>query len=693
MTRRRHSRAASPLRRRAGAALLVALVAAVGTLSASPLSAQTATPTPKLVLVGQDAWTPSGGVVTLRLRADNAPPGLTLALTTHAQVVSRSAFDDTVDGGALGSTLRLTQLPFDDLPVDPTTGARTLTIALDDLSARLNARQSSSGVFPLEVELRDADNRAVSHFVTHLVVADVTADGALAVGQPLDVAWVWPIVADPAYLPNGKPDPDVASEMFAGGRLSHQADLIAANTDVPLTLAPSPDTLQAWSALAAADLNFAAGANALRAAVPRNQVLAGPYVPLDLPSLIANGLGGAVPSELAGGVSTLEEYFGALLDPSTAAPGPVDGPSLAALRDASRRRLVLPSSALSTVDEQFTPARPYTVQTDPRDESTAMTVVASDEGIERFLTSDDAPALRAAHVLAALAVIAGEQPNRARGVAIMNPSRWDAPTDLVDAVLAGLRTNPMLRPVTVDTLFTQVAPATVDDQLDGARVVRGLSPVAAAAPPVKSTRYVRALFERDAVGHLFPPTDERVQRGDRAVLAVLSSSWANPSGRRKADALLDGIGASVDDFLAHIRVPEQSTVTLTSNTAEIPITFNNDTGQPVRVRIRLESNRLLFPDGAERVVDLPPKNHTERIRVETRGPGTFPVTIDVTTEGGLPIQSTRLSVRSSVVSGVGVVLMIGALVFLAGWWGWDIHRRRKRRPRDDAPRATIPAPA
>jgi len=65
----------------------------------------------------------------------------------------------------------------------------------------------------------------------------------------------------------------------------------------------------------------------------------------------------------------------------------------------------------------------------------------------------------------------------------------------------------------------------------------------------------------------------------------------------------------------------------------------------------------------------------------------------VTTDGGLPIQTTKLSVRSSVVSGVGVVLMVGALAFLALWWGWDIHRRRKRRVRDDAVGATAPLPA
>jgi hypothetical protein len=274
---------------------------------------------------------------------------------------------------------------------------------------------------------------------------------------------------------------------------------------------------------------------------------------------------------------------------------------------------------------------------------------------------------------------------------VVNPDRWDAPLDVALPLLAGLRGNPLVRPVTVDTLLADVAPASVDDS--GTKVVRGVVPSQPPAPPVTPTRYDRALQERDAVARLFGVDDERVLVGDRALLSSLAASWSNDAGRGKATALLAGIGQSVDGFLAQIRVPAQSTVTLTSNRAEIPITFSNDTGQTVRVRVHLESNRLLFPDGAERVIELPPRNHTERIQVETRGPGTFPIGIEVTTEDGLPIQTTRLSVRSSVVSGVGIVLVIGALVFLALWWGWDIRRRRSRRARDDAPRATTPAPA
>ena len=81
---------------------------------------------------------------------------------------------------------------YHQLVVDPATGQRLLaypTSALGD-----------NGVFPLEVDLRSAADESLAHFVTHVVVAPVGADGTLTVGQPLNLAWVWPLQAEPAYL-------------------------------------------------------------------------------------------------------------------------------------------------------------------------------------------------------------------------------------------------------------------------------------------------------------------------------------------------------------------------------------------------------------------------------------------------------------------------------------------------------------
>jgi hypothetical protein len=63
------------------------------------------------------------------------------------------------------------------------------------------------------------------------------------------------------------------------------------------------------------------------------------------------------------------------------------------------------------------------------------------------------------------------------------------------------------------------------------------------------------------------------------------------------------------------------------------------------------------------------------------------------TADGLPVRTTTIKVRSTFVSGVGVFLTVGAIVFLALWWGWDIHRRRKRRSQAKHPSFPIGTPS
>ena len=295
------------------------------------------------------------------------------------------------------------------------------------------------------------------------------------------------------------------------------------------------------------------------------------------------------------------------------------------------------------------------------------------------------PALRAAHLLAGLAVVAGEQPSISRGIAIANPAQWDADDAFVGAVLAGLRANPLLHATTVEGLLQAVPVATADD---GAPVYRQLAAYAPPKPPVTTTEYADGVNSRAAVADLVKSTgDSRVQNADRALATSVAAAWANPPGRIRARDLLTSIKGLVDSYLKQVEVQPKSTVTITSSKAEIPISFRNNSNDNIAVHVQLQSDRLLFPEGAARDITLPAKhNTTVRVAVETRGSGTTPVTMTVTTPGGLPIGvPTTIEVRSSFVSGVGIFLTVGAIVFLVLWWGWDIHRRRKKRSREQHP--------
>jgi hypothetical protein len=667
--------------RRAVIVATVALAAVV--LTAAPVPAGNDPPptngaspdAPSILLLSQPAWVPVGGNLPLQLQVQGqgqgtTAPGLRISVTAHQAVTSRTGYDAALRGENLGSTLGHVDLPLDFF-APGVGGARTIPVGLQP-EGQFGALRRT-GVYPFVVELRGPDNTRLAGFVTPVVAVAADANGGPVIGRRLGVSWVLPLVARPALGADGKPDPAVVAELAPEGRLGQQA-LAIANSAAPLTLAPGPETLESWTQLARDNPSLATTHDALRDALTRMQVLAGPYVPIDVRALVAGGLSSEVGTELVQGTERLGALLGFRVDPRTEIARPTNEAALARLRDAGVDRVVVDGGDLAPREEQFTPAQPFVL----RGQQGTTTAVGSDAGLQRLLDGNDPPALRAQRFLGGLAAVALEQPNATRGVAVLEPEDWNGSGELLDAVLAGLQVDhPLLEPMTVDQLLETVPPAT-----SGSSVLeRQLTPSPVPAPPVTQNEYTDAAAKLRAFNTLVPPPNPLTDGGSRALLASLSSAWSGAAGRARARAELAKISFGVNNYLGGLRVPAgNSTITLTARRGEIPVTFLNETAQPLRVRVQLRSDKMVFPDGDERVLDLPPRNTTVRFNVETRSSGTFPLTLTVMSpDGDLRIQQTEVKVRSTFVSNVGLSLTIGAIVFLALWWGFDVRRRRKRR--------------
>ena len=519
------------------------------------------------------------------------------------------------------------------------------------------------------------------------------------IGAPLNVAWVWPLVTRPGLLPDGTPDPEVVAQLRPGGRIGEQV-LSLDEHDVPVTLAPGPETLETWRVLAAGDNpDIASTLTALYGSLDDAQVLTGSYVPTDVPSLVAGGFGAEVATQYGRGYETLLSGLGVLIDESTAIVDPGDARALTRLRDDGISRVVVPDTALEPTGDELTPAHPFQLRSDPRN----LTAVAADSSLARLLEGPDPPALRAQRFLAALSLVALELPNEQRGVVVLNDATASPDLAVIDPALRGLATtNPLVTAVQVEELFENTGIGLAQDD-DGEPVVRELAPITPVDPPVTRAQYDAAADGLAGYRTLVPapipgsPAAGLLANGDRAMLTTLSSAWNTPEGRARAQAELAAITTGIETFVGQIHVPVNPTITVTARTAEIPITFLNDSDQTVRVRVHLSSADLTFPDGPVRDIELPPRNTTIRFAVEARGSGTFPLSLRVTSpDGSIQLSQTEVQVRSTFVSNVGVFLTIGAVLFLALWWGNDFRRRRRTRVAEAAPdpgAAATPPPA
>lgn len=662
LSRRRH-----PVR----LALLAAIALATTVATVAPAPAQVPTAdeaTVGLTLVSQGAWSRLGGEAPLRLRVTGRRPGLELRVAVHGRLSSRSAFEQTTRGEGLGSVLGRVTLPLDLLETTRR-GDVLADLALQEPGRGRERTQlpvTRAGVYPMTVEIADPGEEALAGFTTWLVAVDTDP-----IDAPLAVAWIWPVVAAPYVRPDGTPDPAVAAELTPGGRLD-QAVAALTNARVPLTLSVGPETLASWRDASRADDRLAARYDALRvlARDPDNELLPSPYVPLDLPALEAGGLGDELVPELLAGADVLERITGRRVDPRTAYVDPVDAGALMRLRGAFVDRVAVRSEALVPVDRRLTESRPFTLST----HALSMRATATSSGLRALLEGPESRGLRAQRFLAGLSLVALEAPSLDRGVVFAEPDRWQPDPTLLQLVFEGLADHPLLEAITLDDYFDRVPDDT--DEEGGAPLVRALVPTLPTPHPVSRRAYDDAKARLASFGEVVGADDQRVHRGDQALLVGLSSML----DAARASAYLAVVDRVASEFLSGITTSDK-TITLTARRAEIPLSFENGTGRPVKVRVRLASNKLLFPDGPERILELAEGNTTVRFPVRARASGTFTMTVAITSEdGNLPIgQPTKVTIRSTVFSGYGTFLMVGAAVFLAVWW--FVHALRRRRAR------------
>nr|MDQ6928834.1 DUF6049 family protein [Actinomycetota bacterium] len=248
---------------------------------------------------------------------------------------------------------------------------------------------------------------------------------------------------------------------------------------------------------------------------------------------------------------------------------------------------------------------------------------------------------------------------------------WKPSRAFLETVVGGLAQSPILEGVSLDQLFTSVAPAKTDT---GAPLVRTL-----ASPPSPGLAEVaanlRAARRRlDALGSILgPATPMRGQLENR----LLATESAELRSARQRQPLVDSVQKAIDAQLSQIEMPQGRSITLTAQRGEIPVTFQNRTGTPAKVVVRVQSDKLAFPRGNTVTLDLIRRNTTQRFSVESRTSGAFPMRITLESpDGNLVIGRTRLTVRSTAASGVSLAVSLGAAMFLAIWWGRHTWRGR-----------------
>lgn len=636
---------------------------------------EAADPEPRVVLVAQRPVVSPGDSLDLSVQVRDAPADAELSFTVYPALAGRERLDDSIRGARLGRPLRR----IDRLPVAlfaNADGTVPASFPVDDREQPpLGFRLPRAGVYPLEVVLSTPDGATLDRFVTH-VVRLPRAD----TGGPTSMMRVQVLVQVGAPLATA-PDGTQRLPGAETTRLAGLARTLAARGGDGVTLAVNPETLDALAATPGAEPVL----DGLRAAAAASPTLAATYVPIDLGSWFEARLGRDLADQFRAGQETLQRRLGvdtpladlALADESTGSIG-LDG-----LRRLGVTAAVVPPTALDGPDPSAIPSQPVDVSLP---DGALLRVLPADAAALTRLEADEPPVLAAQHTLALLALRRDEAATTPQGaVIVVPPGRVsdDALGAFLDQLAgaddAGVSGRPVVTAASLrDVLDTPPAEdrsgATIRRRWDGPDL-RGLGgyPAALSAVHISVEGYRSMVTGLDSA---------RLADLDRSVLASGDRSL-DEAGRQ---AFLDATTARVMAVVRSIQIPDAQAVTITAREAVIPLTAQNDNDAPVRVRLQLQSEKLLFPDGDVITAELAPGANRLEARVRARASGAFPLDVRVSSpDEGIAIAAGRIQVRSTAVSGVGLALSIGAGLFLLLWWARHLRRGRREHRLIDAP--------
>lgn len=509
------------------------------------------------------------------------------------------------------------------------------------------------------------------------------------VAAPIHVSWLWPLDPAPVLDATGAVrDPGFPASLGpagAVGSLLAESSAAAAQPGVaPVTYAVEPSLLAAAEATAQsgwrrtgdtdattarpADQDSAAFLATLRTATAGRGVVALPYGDPDATALVHNGLSldltnaiGTGRSDVATALPRADVLAGVGWLPGAA----VDQATLDTYAAAGVTALVLPGGQLPAPADASPPTR--TAVTTLATRGPTVTGLVTDPDIEALLADggrdQPTPRMAAQRLLALLAVIVGEAPNRqgaARDVVLALPRGVTPDPAWATDVLGATGSLPWLQAVTLDQVLhdppaARTALAPYPDSARNAEL-----PASALTGPDGSVTAVRAVVD-DAASML--PGTSLVRPLYRALAAAESYAWRSDlDGSRQ---LRDGALQVAQTILGQVRVATAATVTLASGRASIPVTVENGVDQPVSVRLNLRSIDRTKIGAVSQVVTVE-ANHKLRVLLpaKSRRAGTFRVTISLDTPSGHQLTAVPVTVHSRAYGRLTLGITFGALAVL-----------------------------
>jgi hypothetical protein len=656
-----------------------------------------------------EAASSGGGAVTVELSSLSpavAVKGSTLRLTgklvggasAHSDVVIRLAVADMQVRSDMDSTAGSGSRPVynHDHEVGPLAAKATAAWSLSMPVSALSL--TSRTVYALDIEAyAGADGQRIGVMRTYLPYA-MSGDSSF---NPTQMVVLWPVTAVPTL--DGQADKDVPeavndspSAQFApGGRLDKVLNTANAAKNVKVSWVVDPDLLATANSESHGYSLYPDGAsgagaqNALSWLAEAKTVLGGaselwqlPATDPDLGSLgRANRAAAAAEVKRAVTLSgtTLESLTGRTPHGTLAWPanGQVNSATLNLAKSADPSAVIVGSDSvgLHTPLDSYTPTGRAEASNGARLAvgDAALNAIFDGDAADAAWTGSDRSLLASQRFLAQSALIALERPNLSTARTIMvTASRTAQPSS---ALLNAVGEAGWIKSVGLSTLLNTSPDAKAQlgtPERDAAAAKSDLSPgqLAAASALTSSLGSLAAILTKpQSATALYGP----------AVLRTLSTAWRSPSADQAAYSA--AVRHRLGSTMGSVSLVQKSDLTLSGKSGVIPFTIENRFGDPVRVGIRITTDRAGLTIQSTTLQTVPQGSTTVNVHVSSAVSGTrVTVTAQLVTAGGADYgrpQSFQVTVSSIgsitlVIFGLSAALLVVAV-------GLRIYRGRRTR--------------
>jgi hypothetical protein len=273
------------------------------------------------------------------------------------------------------------------------------------------------------------------------------------------------------------------------------------------------------------------------------------------------------------------------------------------------------------------------------------------------------PSQQTQFLLADLAIIWNDYPNKIRAVAFAPANPWMPSTQFLDHLFTGLATSPLAQTITTKAYF--------DLPRDKTSVKLKKSITSFSSDEISEIKNTQATVT------LVNGITEKAPIDYSAKLFQAEGEATQKDVRKK---LLNDIATSTQQILSGIHLPKERNLRLTSQTGQIPISVQNDSSVPLHVRVKAISDKLLFPNGDHSDITIDRQNYAFQLPIRARTSGIFPLKVQIESPTtGTILATTTITVNANNSIATGNILSIGAVAFLLGWWAYTSIKSRKQK--------------